>query len=427
MVGADVRRRRAWSGARAGVWAGMLAVVLAGLGLADRAGVPALAGLPRPAEAPPDTAPDGPPTRITLGPGGRDVRLWGDLNDGAAARLRRVLDANPGVARLHLTSDGGLVDEGVAIGELVAERGLVTYVPDYCVSACTLAFVRGRERLIVEDSRLGFHAPYEPGAFGSMVQVDSTEERGRYLAAGLEPGFVDQALATPSRDIWIPDAARLRAAGVVTRVVGPGDLPDSTLDDDDSLAGARAAVLRAVDLLAPFAAQRPGVLDGIAARYRDAYRQGRSESEGLDLIRAEAAGAIRTAFLGTDDATLADLGRLVLDAMAASGSEEACRAVGRDGDLVAAAEALPDRRGPGRLGGLLDRAFAGPAPLAARVRPTPPLLAATSPLHGHAPGCDALRHRLAGMLARGDTLRLREALLGRTARRLEASALPGEP
>jgi hypothetical protein len=34
----------------------------------------------------------------------------------------------------------------------------------------------GRERLIVEDSRLGFHAPYEPGAFGSMVQVDSTEE-----------------------------------------------------------------------------------------------------------------------------------------------------------------------------------------------------------------------------------------------------------
>ncbi|WP_279356304.1 hypothetical protein [Methylobacterium indicum] len=425
MTGADVRRRRAWSGVRVGLWAGVLGLVLAGLGVAGH-GLPTLAALPRPAAAPPDAAAEGPSTRITLGPGGRDVRLWGDLDDGAADRLRRLLDDHPGVVRLHLTSDGGLVDEGTAIGELVAERGLVTYVPDYCVSACTLAFVRGRERLIMEDSRLGFHAPYEPGAFGAMIPVDASEERGRYLAAGLEPAFVDQALATPSRDIWIPDAARLRAAGAVTRVVGPGDLPDSTLDDDDSITGARAAVIRAVDLLAPLAARRPGALDGIAARYRNSYRQGRSESDGLDLIRAEAVGAMRAAFVGADDATLADLGRLVLDAMAASGGEETCRAIGRDGDLVTAAEALPDRQGGrARMRDLLDRALAGSAPLVASSVATPPLLASASSLH--ASGCAALRHRLSGILSRGDALRLREALLGRTARRLEASALPGEP
>ncbi|WP_238189587.1 hypothetical protein [Methylobacterium frigidaeris] len=382
---------------------------------------PAFGGLSRNLEAVLETAPDGPPARVTLGPGGRDVRLWGDLNDGTAAHLRRLLDANPGVTRLHLTSDGGLVDEGVAVGELVAERGLSTYVPDYCVSACTLAFVRGRERLIVTDSRLGFHAPYEPGLFGQMIPVDASEERGRYLAAGLEPAFVDQALATPSRDIWIPDPDRLRAAGVVTGVVGPGDLPDSTLDDDDSLSGARAAALRAVDLLAAFAAHRPGVLDGIAARYRESYRQGRSESDGLDLIRAGAAGALRAAFAGADDATLAALGRLLLDAMAASGSEEACLGIGRDGDLLAAAEALPARRGAGgvaRLRALLDRALAGPAPIVPTAAPPPP---------AHPLACADLRRRLAETLARGDALRLREALFGRTARRLEASALPGEP
>ncbi|KMO29456.1 hypothetical protein VQ02_29640 [Methylobacterium variabile] len=409
MAGSGVRRGRVLAGA---------GIVLACLGLAAVTGAqtPAFGGLSRNLETVLHIDGNGPPTRLTLGPGGKDVRLWGDLNDGAAARLRRLLDANPGVVRLHLTSDGGLVDEGVAVGELVAERGLVTYVPDYCVSACTLAFVRGRERVIMDDSRIGFHAPYEPGRFGEMVQVDSSDERGRYLAAGLEPAFVDQALATPSREIWIPDPGRLRTAGVVTRVVGPGELPDSTLDDDDSQSGARAAALRAVDLLAAFAAHRPQVLDRIAARYRDGYRQGRSESEGLDLLRAEAGGAMRAAFAGADDATVAALGQLLLDAMAASGSEEACRAIGQGGDLVTAAEALAGH-GVARMRALLDRTLAGPAPIL-------PVVDASRP--GPAQGCADLRRRLAGMLGRGDAPRLRVALFGRAARRLEASALPGE-
>ncbi|MGF3026787.1 hypothetical protein ACQVP2_28715 [Methylobacterium aquaticum] len=412
MAGAGVRRGRAWAGA---------GIVLVGLGLAGVVGTltPAFGALSRNLEAVLDTTPDGPPARITLGPGGRDVRLWGDLNDGTAARLRVVLDAHPGVTRLHLTSDGGLVDEGAAIGEQVATRGIATYVPDYCVSACTLAFIRGRERLIVADSRLGFHAPYEPGMFGQMIPVDASDERGRYLAAGLDPAFVEQALATPSRDIWIPDPARLRAAGVITRVVGPDDLPDSTLDDDDSLAGARAAVLRAVDLLAAFTAHRPALLDGIAARYRASYRQGRSESDGLALIRAEAMDALRAAFAGADDATLAALGRLVLDAMTASGSEETCRAIGGDGDLLSAAEALPGRQGGvARMRALLDRALARRPPIAPTGTAAPP---------GPTLGCTDLRRRLAAILTRGDALRLREALFGRGARRLEASALPGEP
>ncbi|TNC15778.1 hypothetical protein FF100_00430 [Methylobacterium terricola] len=405
-----MRRGRAWT---AGV-----GVVLACLGLAGLTGAltPAFGGLSRDLEAIASPEADGPPARVTLGPGGRDVRLWGDLNDGTAERLRRLLDANPGVTRLHLTSDGGLVDEGAAIGELVAGRGLSTYVPDYCVSACTLAFVRGRERIIMSDSRLGFHAPYEPGAFGAMIAVDPREERGLYLAAGLDPAFIDQALGTPSRDIWIPDPARLRAAGVVTRVVDPGELPDSTLDDDDSLSGARAAALRAVDLLAAFGARRPGVLDGIAAHYQDSYRQGRSESDGLELLRSEAAGALRGAFAGADDATVAGLGRLVLDAMAASGSEEACRAIGWDGDLVAAAEALPEGNGTSRMRALLDKALTGPSLPAPSMRPPTGALA-----------CADLRGRLAGLLDRGDPARLREGLLGRSGRRLEASALPGEP
>ncbi|MDE4913915.1 hypothetical protein PQI07_24905 [Methylobacterium sp. 092160098-2] len=111
------------------------------------------------------SAADGPavPARLTVGPGGRDLRLAGDLTEGVAARVAALLAAHPQIARLHLTSDGGLVEEGAAIGALVAARGLATYVPDACASACTLIFVRGRTRYLATGGRLGFHAPTRSG------------------------------------------------------------------------------------------------------------------------------------------------------------------------------------------------------------------------------------------------------------------------
>ena len=112
------------------------------LALALAAAGPAAAGHPpkgRGAAGVPDV-----PARLTVGPGGRDLRLAGDLAAGVAARVRAILAAHPRIARIHLTSDGGLVEEGAAIGALVAARGLATYVPDACASACTLIFVRTR-------------------------------------------------------------------------------------------------------------------------------------------------------------------------------------------------------------------------------------------------------------------------------------------
>jgi len=163
------------------------------------------------------------PARLTVAPGGRALQLVGDLTEGVAARVSRLLAAHPEIERLDLTSDGGLVAEGAAIGALVAARGLATYVPDACASACTLIFVRGRTRLIAADGRLGFHAPYVVGAHGKPRAVDATAERVAYRAAGLPPAFVARALAVPPAGIWIPDTAQLRATGIVTDIVGAAD------------------------------------------------------------------------------------------------------------------------------------------------------------------------------------------------------------
>ncbi len=279
--------------------------------------------------------------RLHLGPDGRDIRLAGEIGEGAAGRLERLLAASPQVVRIHLTSEGGLVDEASAIGDLIAARHLATYVPDYCVSACTLAFARGQDRFLVTGGRLGFHAPYEQGLFGQVFQADAAAERAAYVAAGIEPGFVDEALSVASADIWVPEAPRLVRARFVTEIVETDRFPDSTLDDDASPAAARAAILRALPLLEGFA--RTPVLERLAARYRDGYRAGRSEAEAVDRLRREAERAIGRALAGADDATVVAVGAYLQRAMRA-GDAETCRRIGGEGNLLLAQEALDEPR-----------------------------------------------------------------------------------
>jgi hypothetical protein len=188
-------------------------------------------------------AADGPdvPARVTVGPGGRDLHLAGDLTAGVAARVAEILAAHPQVERIRLTSAGGLVEEGAAIGALVAARGLATYVPDACASACTLIFIRGRARYLAAGGRLGFHAPYEIGAHGRMRPVNSAPERAAYRAAGLPRAFVARALAVPPAGIWIPDAAELRAAGIVTEIVGPDRFLDPARAPEPGASGSRTS------------------------------------------------------------------------------------------------------------------------------------------------------------------------------------------
>ena len=299
------------------------------------------------------------PARVAVGPDGRDLRLAGDLTAGVAARVADLLATHPRVERIHLTSDGGLVQEGAAIGALVAARGLSTYVPDVCVSACTLIFVRGRARFLAAGGRLGFHAPYIVEAHGRRRPVDPAPERAAYRAAGLPRAFVARALAVPPAGIWIPDAAQLRAAGIVTAIVGADRFPDSTLDADPSETGARAAILRALPIL-----RQAGSTDlaPIARWYRDGYAAGRPEAEAIAGLRRMAGAYLRRRFRAGDDALVRALGRRILTTMQAAEPRDAaaCRIL-EAGGLVALDARLRAERPSGHgLAPLLARAPAAP-------------------------------------------------------------------
>jgi hypothetical protein len=147
---------------------------------------------------------------------GLEAEIAGGIKYGLTRDFDRVLGASPGVRVVHLNSTGGRLGEGEKLNALIRDKGLDTYVEEKCLSACTLAFVGGKQRILRKGAVLGFHR----GAFAGRDEVDDGGgiQRGVFRAAGISSGFIDTALATKNKDIWRPTEPELLSAGVVTRI-----------------------------------------------------------------------------------------------------------------------------------------------------------------------------------------------------------------
>ena len=207
--------QRATLGKRA-PWAG-LAKVMVCLGVLQTIGVLIRTAIPQIAEATRIAVmddPDIPSYSIRVMSNGSEAEISGGIKFGLSDEFEKVLNASRGVRVLHLDSIGGRIGEGQKLNALIKARGLSTYVDVKCLSACTLAFVAGRERILERGSRLGFHR----GAFAGEDQIDGNLERSIYAASGISAAFIDRALATKNVDMWQPPEAELVSAGVVTRI-----------------------------------------------------------------------------------------------------------------------------------------------------------------------------------------------------------------
>jgi hypothetical protein len=139
------------------------------------------------------------------------------MNDGAADALAAALDRAPGARTVVLDSGGGWLREGRLVAAVISQRGLATYVDGRCSSACTLAFLAGKERTLGPHGRLGFHQVRSIGRsdLGRWLEIGRT--RSMYESAGLPTDFVERVAATPPEKMWYPTEAELRAAHVITR------------------------------------------------------------------------------------------------------------------------------------------------------------------------------------------------------------------
>ena len=86
------------------------------------------------------------------------LRMRGDITEGDYLRLKAQLKRKETIVGLDLSSDGGDLEEGRRIAELVRRKKLTVHVVGECDSACADIFLVAASRYFEPGSRIGVHA-----------------------------------------------------------------------------------------------------------------------------------------------------------------------------------------------------------------------------------------------------------------------------
>ncbi|MGH6933697.1 MAG: hypothetical protein ACREEE_14835, partial [Dongiaceae bacterium] len=143
---------------------------------------------------------------------------------GIAEAVRLQMNEHPEAMTVHLSSPGGLVVEGRQLRDLIFSRGLDTYVRTFCVSACTLAFIGGRQRVVYRNAIIGFH---QYGGFPGESLRDNWQDVDRryFRGRGVADDFVDQMFRAQHEALWQLTAGEAVAAKVASRTTDRFDAP----------------------------------------------------------------------------------------------------------------------------------------------------------------------------------------------------------
>lgn len=213
---------------------------------------------------------------------GREVELSGGIGHGIADEVAATFRQWPGIEVVHLNlKNGGLVSEAEAMYRLFDERGVVTYVSTSCQSACTLAFLGGRERYLRNGATLGFHHSSIPGFAFQFLDVSS--EKAIYSARGIPDDFVSRVYGTPPDSMWTPDEQTLLDAGVVTAFVSGDQFGLSGLRRD-AMIQKTAAIMEQMPLYRLLRDREPAMYEKISAIIFDAISSGQSVNDTRDRL-----------------------------------------------------------------------------------------------------------------------------------------------
>jgi len=155
---------------------------------------------------------------LTVVDGGSLIHLRGELEAGITRAVAKLLDKNPQARGIILDSGGGQIHEGRGLARVIRERGLATYTLRECASACTTAFLAGRERILGRAAKLGFH---QYRSHTVLPAFDTAEEQAKdrtlFEAQGIAPEFLDNIFAAGPDEMWWPTVDELRAGRAVHR------------------------------------------------------------------------------------------------------------------------------------------------------------------------------------------------------------------
>lgn len=153
------------------------------------------------------------PSRLTLRHEGDTLLLTGAVAPDDAKRFAEFLNNAKSLPRkVEIASHGGSVSDALAIGRMVREAGLSTFVGDgsVCLSACPYMLAGGVERQVSRSARVGVHQHYfgESTMLPAFLAVEDVQ-RGQGLVMaflaemGIDPLLMQHALTTPPDEVYI--------------------------------------------------------------------------------------------------------------------------------------------------------------------------------------------------------------------------------
>jgi hypothetical protein len=86
------------------------------------------------------------------------LRLRGDIKEGDFSRLKSHFRGQEAIVGFHLSSEGGILEEGLRIADFTRRNKLTVYVADECNSVCADIFFAAARRYFEADSKIGVHA-----------------------------------------------------------------------------------------------------------------------------------------------------------------------------------------------------------------------------------------------------------------------------
>ena len=161
------------------------------------------------------------PANVRVMRDGQTITVSGRLGHGTSERLRSVLSGLDAPSTVLLDSEGGLLSEGQRIAQTIAQLDLDTRVENSCASACTIAFLAGRQRLANADAMIGFHQAGTTKAMGTVSYLyrSVADYRRLYTHQAITDDFLARVARTPSVEVWYPRHEELVRNGIVTDVI----------------------------------------------------------------------------------------------------------------------------------------------------------------------------------------------------------------
>jgi hypothetical protein len=163
--------------------------------------------------APPPTTEFDIPYQVRLQSDGTVLEVSGSFSWALPQNFQAILAAAPDVRVVRLESPGGHLQPALQIATIIQQRGLDTYVGRLCASACTIAFLGGRQRWLAPDARLGFHQAYAPGFLPEQANAFL---QMAYEKFAVPSPFIAHVLRIPHTALWYPTQDELRAIHYTT-------------------------------------------------------------------------------------------------------------------------------------------------------------------------------------------------------------------